>query len=816
MKRYIPCAVVAAAQAMAGWVSAQSPPEFRAADFGATPGDETDDRPAIQTALDAAAAAGGGVVRLDAGTFDIVVVLHRGLGPVTGYAQGIYGYHGLVVPPGCTLSGAGQTETLLRISAPANAVASYVGHGIINGGYDTALEDFGAGGGIVISDLGVIAADVALQPIGNLIAMAHANGVTVSRVSLGSSKHHALEVIVSRNVIIEDCDFDGTHPTSTTLQYDFGSVGAKSSRPRGTTVSDVLVRRCRFHGRSTDVNAARVIDLGHTNASCILRNLAFEDCEFESLTSHASAVMAFDNPPSQELSGLRVERCHFRGIQEKPSTNGMLNLPHGGMQTMRDVLVRDCLFSGAFSQGVVLNSTVTSNLPGHSGRRNLVLEGNRFAPVLDRSQPFSGNGFRMIAAVSCGDLTIRRNLFEVPATATNLTLGAFINIQAANCLDTRIEENVFTWAHQSAATVPFGATYTQYGIIAPSSLLEQAAMKATVRLTGNVFLYPPNGVGSVIRMLADVPTTSWAPGGPWVGGLIAGNYASGATTAGPWQIHHDLSGVANVGELKPVDPSRTAATGWYPCNGAALTTLDSGNNRLARVNAEKCGYSGNLPVRAGEAVRLHGPLSGAGLLAASLTRYAGHTYRGIHQDDVDLSTVTYDTILHGDIRVIRQPLTVYCWDAAAPEDDAGSGTILPAGKPPGAPGRWLPFHYGQEQLAETADTDGHGLTNIEERALLRDPLTVEPPQVAVFTTAPSGEVALQFACAAGPHAPRIRLLTSSDLTQWSVESSSTPGGLFETPSGGGTLFETPYRTGRTVILTAPRMDRRFWRVAVDP
>ncbi len=793
---------------------AQEPPGYFAEDYGALADDGLDDRGAIQSALEAAAAAGGGTVQLRSGVFDVVGVLARGYGPVTGFSQGTVGYHGLTVPPNCTLTGAGMTLTTVRTHAPPGSDPGAVGDCIINGGYQFALTDFGAGGSIVISHLRVEAADIASGPTGNLIGLAHADGVRISSVALGASKYHGLEINISRNVVVEDCIFDGTHQGSSTLQFDYGSVGAKSLRPTGTVVRDVLVRRCRFSGRSAELYG-KVIELGHTGSACILRNIAFEDCDIESIGGPTSTCVTNDNPAAREMTGMRFERCHFQGVQQSPSVNGLLQFAMQGTQLLDDLTVRDCEFTGAFWQGLVVISTTPTFNTGHSQRHNILIEGNRFAPVLDREVPVSGGSMRMIAAAACADIIARRNLVECPATAANLSLSNFYSgIQIVNCLDARIEDNVLTWAHTTAATAPMGKG-KHAGMIASAYQLEQSALKSVMRMTGNVFLYPVNGIAAAVYMNTSIPTTSWAPGGPWVGGLVGGNFASGAGSGTVWSFQHDLSGAANVGQILSADASRTSKTGWYPCNGAALTTLDSGNNSLARVNAGKCGYSGNLPAVPGQVIHLHGPLTGEGLLAAQLAPYAGSIYRGTSDSITEMSLIPFADLTQGDLRVTRMPLKVYRWEANIPADAAPPGSLTPADKTDGTPGFWVPLKLGTEKLADSADLDGDGLTNLEERAFLGDPSIPDAPDVLTSTRLPDDSLQISFRCASGAQSPRICLYSSEDMVLWQVESSCQPGNQFAVPSA-GILTESPWNTGRSVTFQPPPATRRFWRVAVEP
>src|SRR5262245_51715252 len=95
-------------------VRALETPDLRPEDFGAVADDALDDRVAIQAALNAASVAGGGTVRLGPGEYRVRVVAAYGFG-------GTSGYQGLVVPPQCTLTGAGPDQThIIVLAAVAN------------------------------------------------------------------------------------------------------------------------------------------------------------------------------------------------------------------------------------------------------------------------------------------------------------------------------------------------------------------------------------------------------------------------------------------------------------------------------------------------------------------------------------------------------------------------------------------------------------------------------------------------------------------------------------------------------------------------
>jgi hypothetical protein len=383
-----------------------------------------------------------------------------------------------------------------------------------------------------------------------------------------------------------------------------------------------------------------------------------------------------------------------------------------------------------------------------------------------------------------------------------------------------VEDNVFTWAHTSPAAAPLGSGYLM-GLWVPAHLLEMNGVKSKHRITGNMFLYPRHGINTALRMSTEVPTTSWAPGGPWIGGLIAGNYSSGGGFSGggfisPWLIHWDLSGAGNVGEVMAADYARPRTHGWYSANGATLTSLDSGKNVLPRINAEKCGYASTLPDLPGRVVRLHGPMHGEGVLADWLSRYAGSIYNGSHDTVEDLRLLPASERFHGEIRAVRQPLTVYRWEGSAAVESAPPGCVEPLDIAFENPGRWMAMDCGVHQLHADADLDGDGLTTLQETGLMFDPSAPDNCDcLHLSRNTVTDEIQLRFRCAAGPHSPRVCVLSSADLEHWQLETSS-PGGTVFDPPAIGSVTESSSRTGRQVILSSPGASRKFWKLAVEP
>lgn len=157
---------------------------------GAQTGDTTNDRVAIQAAIDRAYTAGGGVVQLDPGVYY-----------VNENGSGI----GLLLKTGVKLRGAGKNITYIYTDPTGsttayNVIAPYL--------FNTTTSPYGAHEldieGITFHSTS-IANDAASKRLHNFIGIVNCPRATVRGCGFGNSRGHYAEVNLSRNVLIEDC-----------------------------------------------------------------------------------------------------------------------------------------------------------------------------------------------------------------------------------------------------------------------------------------------------------------------------------------------------------------------------------------------------------------------------------------------------------------------------------------------------------------------------------------------------------------------------------------------------------------------------------
>lgn len=779
--------------------------DFPAANYGAVPDDGKDDRAAIQAALDAAEAAGGGRVVLDAGIFDIwVVTIVRG--PLAG-AQGV------MLPAGCELSGAGMLRSTLLLHA-TQADVGLVGNGIVNKGYTTATVDYGAAGDMRVRDLGIETPSLTSQPMGNLIGIGHCDGAIIERVRMSGSRHHALEINRSRNVVARDCLFDGQHPGTSTVQLDFGAMGAISNTPTTKTSENILFERCRFQGREAEIAPTpKVVELNHTNGTMSIRNVTFRGCWLDGSSGQWGTTISFDNPGPRQVDNLLIEDCVFYGRSAVPNAYGLINLPQSNSETITNgVIIRRCRFEGQFWQGIVVGSAYSNFTTDPYRRKGIVIEDNRFLPTLDRESPANGGNMLMIAAAACQDVAIRRNLIEFPATTANLYISNSITpISSVNSLRNEVSDNIVIWNHSAESS--FLGPWMWTGVMVQSWRLEQAGIPAYVSVTGNRMLCRPGAITNAINMSTGIGTTAWAPGAPWVSGLIAGNYCSGSGVGGTWAIHHDLSDVGDVSKLAPQSSETSGIEGWYPCNGAALATLDQGLNQIPRFNATKMGLV-SLPTLPGKVLRLRGPLTGEGILAGKMQHLAGGWYAGPVADLPALTALPSASLRTQEIRLVRSLPDLYIWRADLLMIDALPGSLEPNDKiQPGlTPGVWERVGTRPAPLQDLEDPDHDGASNLVEWAFLGDPFN---PESAPNLTRENGGI--KFSCSNARRDLNLRVEASNDLVTWTQLAGSDAGGPF-TASDGIILSELAGPFSRAITVIDP-MDsgrsRHFWRVQVS-
>ncbi|CAM2785459.1 MULTISPECIES: glycosyl hydrolase family 28-related protein [Streptomyces] len=202
--------------------------------FGAAGDGATDDAPAFRAALDAAAAAGGGTVRVPAGVYLMDSARGEWPAPCLYVQDGvtIAADEGAVIRRGLNLS-----ARLVQNFDGTEEHAGYSGHGTIR-------VSGGTWDGNAPAKTGS----------GNMFAFAHAERITLDHVRvINQPNNHAIELNAISNATVAHCRFEGSVPkpdspqTTEAIQIDaaLGAAGLEGGLPYdGTHSRDIIITGC--------------------------------------------------------------------------------------------------------------------------------------------------------------------------------------------------------------------------------------------------------------------------------------------------------------------------------------------------------------------------------------------------------------------------------------------------------------------------------------------------------------------------------------------------------------------------------------------
>lgn len=193
---------------------ATNPSIFRPEEYGALKDGSTDDRVAIQAAIDACYTAGGGIVLLSEGNYRVQE------------SSGI----ALLLKTGVRLQGSGMNCTTISTD---NTVSTSAYCLLAPFGYNTATAPYTAHS-LDVCDLtlaGTHHTSGTSSNLHNLLGICHVPSASVCKVGFNNTGAHFFEINSSKNIVIEDCAVvaEGNHGAAK-IQIDAGgSCGQRSA-----------------------------------------------------------------------------------------------------------------------------------------------------------------------------------------------------------------------------------------------------------------------------------------------------------------------------------------------------------------------------------------------------------------------------------------------------------------------------------------------------------------------------------------------------------------------------------------------------------
>jgi len=490
--------------------------------YGAKPDDGVDDKTGIQAAINAAYTAGGGIVKLREGVWDVIPL-------ATGY--------GLLTKTGVSLQGEGP-GTVIRGKSSTSSLAFEL---VAPFAYNSATAAYGAHE-VDIRDLKLecdgylYSGDNDHQYAHGLLGLVYTPKATVTNVTFGNVCYHQIEIQGSRNVTVRDCTFIGQSESSR-IQIDTigGSAGQHASVPNTYTSDGVVFQNCRLAARNVDGITVLgqntwMVELGHTSSATMIRNVTFTDCEFGpvydadstgttyyGITSDSAGAGAFSR-----IENVRFSGCRFFGngvgnysairllpsisADPDPSFDGFTvdncyfgpGIDCAGMKHGGGFLY--CINFGAGTSGNAMDGGTTTSTD-YSLRKNIVISNNRFFPQLCQGRGAHTAGYCYVMSLTaCANAVVENNGIYYPpnggAVSSANTSTEVITVSTQHGLEVgdAIKFNTISGLAFEGATVTSGTVYYVSDVVSSltfkvSATLGGASVNVTTSGTANWLTY---------------------------------------------------------------------------------------------------------------------------------------------------------------------------------------------------------------------------------------------------------------------------------------------------------------------------------------
>lgn len=464
--------------------------------YGATGNGATDDAPAVQAALNAAAGAGGGWVIVPPGTYRLATLPIR-----------IYGHTRLTLMPGAVFV-RGANQTMLLNGDADQTYGGYSGHG------DITIE--GGRWEMQATTAGLTASRMC-------ISLGHGERITIRDIEIRDTPgFHAIEVNACKNVRIENCRFlgfvdPGGRDISEAVQIDlatdvgaFGGFGPYDSTP----CADIEMRGCYVGASGTAGTTAWPRGIGTHNGRIGLwqRDIRVVGNTFEGCLQYAVVaynwrdIIVSDNLMRDCGAGVRVRSTDTTKTEHTKLPNGTQT---GASQPVSDVAITGNSITGntGYDDSINIEGEATGRVQA------VTISGN----VCDTSVD-TENGMRIVYASDVaitgntvtnmsGAAISKEQCIGSTVSGNRVFGGAGAGISANTCSRLKIVGNtvsevgtVGVWlvggsvitVESNLITSPSRAASGQYGIRLSTSVADVNIVGNTVRRhgSGNEMAYP--------------------------------------------------------------------------------------------------------------------------------------------------------------------------------------------------------------------------------------------------------------------------------------------------------------------------------------